>query len=79
MKPDVKYINKTKPRKTLNNINFKQDTVYPAHSLETPGFSPYVHKSAYDAALEALKMVAKHSDPEHASDFLSDLEETNNI
>lgn len=54
MKPDIKYINKQKPRKTMSNISFKEDTVYPAHTLKTVGFVPYVNKSfIIDKLIEA--------------------------
>jgi len=55
MKPDIKWVNKSKPRKTMSPITHKEDLVFPAHSNEAVGFSPYVSKASYDRAIAALK------------------------
>lgn len=54
-KPDVKWINKGQVRRTKNILNWQQDNIYQAHSIETPGFVPYISKDAYDRAILALK------------------------
>lgn len=55
MKPDVKWINRSQRRRTKNIVNWKDDEVYSAHSIETPGFVPYISKVSYDMAIEALR------------------------
>lgn len=65
------YLNKSKPRKTLSNINFTEDIIHPAHSLETHGFSPYVERKAFDELVYGLRMVAKTGNEEHAADALN--------
>jgi len=55
MKVDIKYINRSKPRKTMSSSNFKPDTVYPAHSLDQPNFVPYVPKRIFDGLVQAVK------------------------
>ena len=35
----------------------EDDTVYPAHSIETPGFKPYVSKKQYDELLEKYNKI----------------------
>ena len=74
MKPDIKWINKTKPRKTKSIITHSEDVVYPAHSEKNEAFSPYVSNWAYEAALNALRMVHKTGNHEHAGDFLKDID-----
>lgn len=49
------YLDSKKPRKTKSVIGFKDDTVYPAHTLETQGLIPYVPKSKYDKLLEMIE------------------------
>ena len=55
MKTDIKWINTNKVRKTLCNISFSEDLVYPAHTKKNPGFTPYVPKRVLDEALAEIK------------------------
>lgn len=55
MNMDIKYINTSKPRKTVSPISFKKDTVLPAHTLKTDGFVPYIPKRIFDELVEAIK------------------------
>lgn len=73
MKPDIKYINLHKPRKTLSNTTFKEDIVFPAHTLETPAFAAYVHKRAFDYAVACINQIAKTGNVEHATDWLKEM------
>lgn len=59
MNPDIKYINKSKVRKTLSNVSFQEDLVYQAHSLSQPGFIPYVPKHYFDSLLEENEKLKK--------------------
>ena len=43
-KPSIKWVDTSKPRKTLDNMTFKDDIIHPAHSLERVGFAPYVNR-----------------------------------
>lgn len=58
MKPDIKYINLKKQTLTKNPLNWKDDPVFPAHTVKTPGMTAYVELSAYETAVEALKKTA---------------------
>jgi hypothetical protein len=69
---DTKWLNKSKVTRKKNIINWKDDLVYQAHSVETPGFEPYVHRRYYNELVEALKMVVKTENPEHAADILAE-------
>lgn len=75
MKPIIKWINTNKVRKTLSINGFKEDIICPAHSLENPGFTPYVNKSAYDNAVACIRIIKETGNTEHASDFLKDFDE----
>lgn len=44
MKPSIKWLDTSKPRKTLDNMTFMDDIIHPAHSLERIGFVPYVSR-----------------------------------
>lgn len=63
MKPDIKYINLRKQTLTKNPLNWKDDPVFPAHTVKTPGMTPYIEISAYETALEALKKIKCDKSP----------------
>ena len=48
------YIDKSKVRKTLSNMTFKEDLIYPAHTLYSGEFTPYISKAAFDLAVVGL-------------------------
>lgn len=75
MKPTIRWINTAKPRKTLNIIGNREDTVYPAHTLKTPGFSPYVNRSAFLEAVNIIKLIKETGDTEHARSYLNQLDD----
>lgn len=75
MSPSVKFINTKQARKTMCNMTYKEDLVYQAHSLDLVGRTAYVTKEYADTLLEALRMVHKTSNPEHATDILKTLGE----
>lgn len=54
MKPDIKWIDKMKVRKT-KTLDWRDDEVFQAHSVEQPNLVPYVSKAAFDEVLGALK------------------------
>ena len=75
MKPDIKWINKTKPRRTLSNISWKEDTVYPAHTLKAAGFSPYVNRATFLEAVNCIKQIHSTGDVAPAAEYLKELDQ----
>ncbi len=56
-KVDIKYIDTSKVRRTISNLNFGEDLIYQAHSQSNPGFIPYVPKRVLDSVIkENLEM-----------------------
>lgn len=55
MKIDIKYINRSKPRKTMSNITFKEDVIHPAHSIPHDKYIPYVPKKIFDGLVQAIE------------------------
>lgn len=51
----IVYIDTKKQRKTISSVGFKEDIIYPAHTLENEGLIPYVPKHKYDKLLELIE------------------------
>lgn len=56
---DVKYIDTSKVRRTISNMNFSTDLVYQAHSQSNPGYIPYVPKRVLEEAIKECEELEK--------------------
>jgi len=74
MNTEIWHLNKRQIRKTKNIMNWEDETVCPAHSIETVGFMPMVPMSFAQKLIDCLVEISEKGDAELATDLLSDIE-----
>lgn len=61
------YVDKTKKRRTMSNITFKETTTYEARSSGELGLETFIHEKYFNRLKDALTEIASITDTDIAS------------